>query len=147
MCRRQVCGNTVQPLPGGEVVLLVARFLFSHFSYQGYASGPVRPVQTGSGQGDDAYALPHRRLQLEGGREGWVWTRGGWSEQGTSRIQDSASLLGNKGNGGTCYIALSGGFSEQPRASTRDAHTRFHPSHQSSVLSNECFTSDYLERV
>ena len=72
MCRRQVCGNTVQPLPGGEVVLLVARFLFSHFSYQGYASGPVRPVQTGSGQGDDAYALPHRRLQLEGGREGWV---------------------------------------------------------------------------
>ena len=48
---------------------------------------------------------------------------------------------------GTCYIALSGGFSEQPRASTRDAHTRFHPSHQSSVLSNECFTSDYLERV
>lgn len=56
-------------------------------------------------------------------------------------------LLGNKGNGGTCYIALSGGFSEQPRASTRDAHTRFHPSHQSSVLSNECFTSDYLERV
>lgn len=143
----RVRGSTVQPLPDGEVALLVACFLFSHFSYQGCTSGPVRPVQAGSGQGDDVYVLPHRHLQLEGGREGWMWTRGGWSGQGTSRIQDSASLLGNKGSDGTCCIALLGGFSEQPRGSTGDARTRFHPSHQSSVLSSDCFTSDYLEQV
>ena len=45
----RVRGSTVQPLLGGEVALLAARFLFSHFSYQGCTSGPVRPVQAGSG--------------------------------------------------------------------------------------------------
>lgn len=144
----RVRGSTVQPLLGGEVALLAARFLFSHFSYQGCTSGPVRPVQAGSGQGDDVYVLPHRHLQLEGGQEGWERTQvEGGQDKVLSRIQDSASLLGNKGSDGTCCIALSGGFSEQPRGSTRDARTRVHPSHQSSVLSNECFTSNYLEQV
>lgn len=146
-CRRwcpRVHGSS-SASPAGEVALLVARFLCSHCGYQGCTSGPARPVQAGSGQ-SLCPSPPSSSTQ------GWVGgvgvdSGGGWVGRGTSRVQDSASLLGNKGNDGTYCMALSGRFSKQLRGSTRVTHTRFHPSHQSSVLSNERFTSDYLEQV